>query len=287
RTVMEGCNHGPATLFFGECDVGLGQGRSVDGAIHEHPETIGRAVGHAAKLNHVARHETFEHLDREIVAAVEERDADLTIGELLGSLHGRVAAHHNRRVGNNGTATDLAALHLGAFDARIIAPFASVIEVGLALFELAAMTRKPRRILVAGDVHLRALVDALFAVDPFDPEALLFEQSFIIGYKFSESLEGGCRFKSDDFLHRSHSHNLKTPATAHRRKGWRAQSITHRIRNNVSEPLGRAFAGRILPGQGAPAHSVGTPWPYSASAATVLSTVPAVPVCCGSSMAAG
>src|SRR5262249_19454669 len=43
RTVMEGCNHGPATLFFGECDVGLGQGRSVDGAIHEHPETIGRA----------------------------------------------------------------------------------------------------------------------------------------------------------------------------------------------------------------------------------------------------
>src|SRR5262249_34256636 len=159
-------------------------------------------------------------LDREIVAAVEERDADLTIGELLGSLHGRVAAHHNRRVGNNGTATDLAALHLGAFDARIIAPFASVIEGGLALFELAAMTRKPRRILVAGEGDLHAPVDPLFGVDPFHPEALLFEHAFLLRYQFSQSLEGGCRFKSDDFLHRSHSDNLKTPATAHRRKRW-------------------------------------------------------------------
>src|SRR5262249_332130 len=165
-------------------------------------------------------------LDREIVAAVEERDADLTIGELLGSLHGRVAAHHNRRVGNNGTAADLAALHLGAFDARIIAPFAGVIEVGLALFELAAMTRKPRRILVAGDVELRALVDAFFAGDSFERSPLLFEESLRLGRKVSQSLEGGRRFKSDDFLHRSRSHNLEAPATAYRRRDGGAQSIT-------------------------------------------------------------
>jgi hypothetical protein len=47
------------------------------------------------------------------------------------------------------------------------------------------------------------------------------------------------------------------------------------------------FLASLRSGQSAPPHWVGTPWPCSAAAAIVLSTVPAVPVCCGPSMAAG
>jgi len=39
------------------------------------------------------------------------------------------------------------------------------------------VARKARGFLVAGDVHLRALVDALLAIDPFDRDAFLGEQA--------------------------------------------------------------------------------------------------------------
>ena len=135
------------------------------------------------------------------MGAIVERHADLAAGELLRRLHRRIRAHHQRGIGDDRATADLAAFDFGALDARIVAPLAGVIEVGLAGFELAAVAGKARRLLVAGDVHLRALVDALLAVDPLDRDAFLGEQALGIGHELGQSLEGRGRFQTQRLGH--------------------------------------------------------------------------------------
>ena len=56
------------------------------------------------------------------MGAEEERHAEVPAGELLRRLHRQVAAHHQRREGDDRAAANLPAADLGAFDAAVIAP---------------------------------------------------------------------------------------------------------------------------------------------------------------------
>ena len=118
-----------------------------------------------------------------------------------GVCTGEFAAHHQRRKGHDRAAADLAAAHFGAFDAGVIAPFAGVVEVGLALLQELAMARERIDADVACHIKLRGLVDVLFAIRPFDGEPFLLEQALVIGDELGEPLERGGRFQSELFVH--------------------------------------------------------------------------------------
>jgi hypothetical protein len=130
------------------------------------------------------------------VRAAEHRDADRNVGELLRRLDLRVGTHDKRRERHDRATTDLAAADLGGLNARIVAPFAGVVEIGLALLHHLAVAIEAAGVLVAGDVHLGALVDALLAVHPFDLDAFLLEQALGIRDELGQSLEWRCRFQS-------------------------------------------------------------------------------------------
>ena len=50
--------------------------RGVDFALHQRIETIARAVRRPAQLDHFARQEAFQHVQRDIMRAEIERHAD-------------------------------------------------------------------------------------------------------------------------------------------------------------------------------------------------------------------
>ena len=54
----------------------------------------------------------------------------------------------------------------------------------------------------AGDVRLNLLLHALFAVSPFDVQALLFEQALVIGDQLRQALERRGAFQNE-LLHAS------------------------------------------------------------------------------------
>jgi hypothetical protein len=90
----------------------------------------------------------------------------------------------------------------GILDAAVIAPFAGVVHVGLALFQELAVAGEWVDALRIGDVRLDLLLDAGFAVGPFDVEALLGEQAFVIGNEFRQALERRGRFQYELFHRR-------------------------------------------------------------------------------------
>ena len=121
-------------ILLGQRDIRFGQGRRFDRLIHEHLEAVIGAVRHAADLDQLARHEAFQHLQRKIVRAAIKRDADLHVGELLRHLHRRIRAHDDGRAKFTMERRPTCRLPTLVVSTReIIAPFASVVEVGLAL----------------------------------------------------------------------------------------------------------------------------------------------------------
>ena len=106
-----------------------------------------------------------------------------------------------RRIGHDGAAAELAAALAGILDAAVIAPFAGVVHVGLALFQQLAVAGERVDAFRVGDVRLDFLLDAGFAVGPFDLEAFLGEQAFVIGDELRQSLERRGRFQYE-FFHR-------------------------------------------------------------------------------------
>jgi len=76
-----------AAHFLGQRNIRFGQGCRFDRLIHEHLEAVIGSVGHTADLDQLARHETFEHLQTQIVRAAVKRNPDLHVGELLRHLH--------------------------------------------------------------------------------------------------------------------------------------------------------------------------------------------------------
>ena len=102
---------------------------------HQRIEAIARAVGCAAQLDHVARHETFEHVQRDVMGAEIKRHADDAVGELLRRIDRRIRRaprSPNKRRWRGGRAAGCLA---GVLHAAVIAPFAGVVHVGLALLE--------------------------------------------------------------------------------------------------------------------------------------------------------
>ena len=95
--------------------------------------------GRAADIDLVARHEAFEQMQREIVRAGVERHADRAAGELLRRVDRRIRPHHDGGIGDDGAAADLAAADAGGAGAAVVAPFAGVVHVGLALLEQRAV----------------------------------------------------------------------------------------------------------------------------------------------------
>jgi hypothetical protein len=68
-----------------------------------------------------------------------------------------------------------------------------------------------------GDVELRRLVDALFAVGPFDLEAFLLEQALVVGDEFGKALERCSRLKPQGhhgYLPKGHWLELKSDQSA-------------------------------------------------------------------------
>src|SRR5438477_12532087 len=64
-----------------------------------------------------------------------ERHSDCAAGELLRRVHCAIRSHHDRRISNNRAPPDLPAADAGGAGAAIVAPFAGIVHVGLALFE--------------------------------------------------------------------------------------------------------------------------------------------------------
>ena len=81
--VKQGGADEPAPLLLRERDVRLGQRGRLDLAAHQRIEPIARAVRGAAQLDHLARQESFQHVQGDVVGAEIERHADGPIGKLL------------------------------------------------------------------------------------------------------------------------------------------------------------------------------------------------------------
>ena len=96
----------------------------------------------------------------------------------------------------HGTSTHLAAADIRRFNARVIAPFASVVKVSLARFHHAPMACIARSIFMMRDVQLRALIETLLAVHPLDSKPFLLEQTLVVGHELGQSLKRSSGFQS-------------------------------------------------------------------------------------------
>ena len=121
-------------------------------------------------------------------------------GGLLWRADGKVRAHDERRIGDDGAAAELAAVLVGVLDAAVIAPFAGVVHVGLALFEQLAVAGERIDALGRGHIDLDLLLDAGFAVSPLDIQPLLGEQAFVVGNEFSSPWNGAVVSKTSFFI---------------------------------------------------------------------------------------
>jgi hypothetical protein len=134
------------------------------------------------------------------VGAGIERHPDGAAGELLGGVDGRVGPHHDRREGDDAAPADLAAADRGVLDPAVVAPFAGVVHVGLALLDQAAVAAERVDPLGARHQALGRLDAGLVAVGPFDREALAREQALVVGDQLGQALERRGRFE-DEGLH--------------------------------------------------------------------------------------
>jgi len=154
---------------------------------------------HAADLDHVARHESFQHMQCEVVRAKIEWNADAAICQLLWSVDRRIRPHRDRGIRHDSAAADLSAAHARVLDAAVVAPFAGVVHVGLALLQQPAMAVERVQVLRARDVYLRGAVDAGIDILPDDLKSFLGEQAFGVRHQFRQSLEWCRRFQMQCF----------------------------------------------------------------------------------------
>ena len=132
----------PAALLFGQRQIGLGQGRCLDLAVHQRLEPRGGPVGGPAGLDQVARQEPFEHLVCQIMGAEIIRHGDHFSGQLLRRIHVGLGRDHDTGPHHDRAAAKLAAFCLGILHTAVIAPFAGVVHVRAALFEGFAVARE-------------------------------------------------------------------------------------------------------------------------------------------------
>src|SRR5881296_356463 len=128
-------------------------------------------------------------MQRDVMRAEIEGHADGPVGELLRRIDGRIRWHHQRRIADDGASAELPALDTGLLDAAVIAPFAGVVHVRLSLLEEASMARERVHPLGTFDVTLGLLLDAGFAIHPFDNETFPLEQTLIVSDQLRQTLE--------------------------------------------------------------------------------------------------
>ena len=156
----------------------------------------------AAQLHHLARQEAAEQMQRHIVGAEVERHADRDIGELLRRIDRGLGADDDRRVGDDGATPDLPAGLAGLLDAAVVAPFAGIIHVGLAVLEHLAVAQERVEALGRDDIRC----DMLQYFAPLSRSAhsickpFLLEQSFFIGDDLGQPLERVRSFPASSFF---------------------------------------------------------------------------------------
>ena len=146
-----------------------------------------------------------------------ERHADAAAGKLLRGEHRRIRSHHDRRIGDDGAASDLAAAR-GRADAAIVAPLARIIHVGFALLEQGAVAHERIRALDVGQRRVGDLDAGLVTIRPFDRDAFLLEQSFPVGHQLRQPLEWRGGFQ-DQLLHGASSVLRRVPQPCNSRCG--------------------------------------------------------------------
>ena len=180
--VIEGGRQNAAALLLGEGDIGLGQRRRLDLPRHHRIETEAGPHRGAAHPDALARQETLEHVEGEVVGPEIERHPHQTVGELLDGKDVRVRAHRDRRVGDDRPPADLPpALDPRILHPAVIAPFAGVVHIRPALLEKLAVARMGIETVGAEDLDMGAPVHPRLAVDPLDPQAFLREQPLGVG----------------------------------------------------------------------------------------------------------
>ena len=113
-----------------------------------------------------------------------------------------VRSNCERGIGHDAATADLAAAGAGILDAAVVAPFAGVVHVGLALLEQLAVAGKRIEPLRADHVDIGVLLHVLLAVGPLDDQPLFLEQSFVVGHQLRQSLKRRGRFQNQ-LLHGS------------------------------------------------------------------------------------
>jgi hypothetical protein len=159
-------------------------------------------------------------MQRDVMSAEIERHADGTVGELLRRINRRIGPHHDGGISDDGAAAELSAALAGVLDAAVIAPFAGVIHVGLALFEKLAVTGERIDALRRRHAGLDLLLDAGLAVGPLDFKALLREQAVVVSDQFRQALERRCGFEDKLFHFNLHEAVLHVSNEPHARSAF-------------------------------------------------------------------
>ncbi len=188
--VVEGRANGAAAVLFGKADIGFGQGGGIDLARHHQLVAVARAGRSAAHPDALTRQETFEQMQGEIMRACIERHADAAVGQLLGRVNRRVRPHHDGRISDDAATADLAAADGRVLNAAVVAPFAGVVHVRLALLNQGAMACE-----WIGEFGVDRFDAGLVALGPLDRETLLGEQPFVEGHQLGQALKRRGGFK--------------------------------------------------------------------------------------------
>src|SRR5262249_42533521 len=128
----------------------------------------------------------------------------------------------------DGAAADLPAALAGLLHAAVVAPFAGVVHVGLALLEQLAMARERIDTLRTGDRGVDLLLDALLAVGPLDREPLRGAEPFVIGDELRQPLERRRRFQHE-LLHGSAPSRSDSRKVINRRAAAQCPTSTSEI----------------------------------------------------------
>jgi len=112
----------------------------------------------------------------------------------------------------------------------VVAPFAGIVHVGLALLEQPAMAREGIDGGRIGDARVGALKLDVLAVGPFDLEPFSCEEAFVIGYELGQALERRGGFEHQR-LHGKCLHGTVSGCLS--RPGGASTAATHELASRI------------------------------------------------------
>ena len=118
----------------------------------------------------------------------------------MRGINRRVRRHDDGGEGHNAAPAELPAADGRVLHAAIVAPFAGIVHVGLALLEQPAVATEGVEAFRAEHVRGRVVVGAFVRIDPRDLQAFSREKTFRIGDLLRQPLERG-RVLDDQRFH--------------------------------------------------------------------------------------